>query len=88
MRIFLFACMALGAAISSMTIPTPAAARDYPFCIKGEGYLSPVGDCRFDTYQQCLASASGRLNFCDANPYYAYPARRSAARSRKQNRPY
>jgi hypothetical protein len=49
-----------------------AQARDYPFCIKGGDYDSAVGDCSFDTYQQCLASASGRRAYCDANPFYTY----------------
>ena len=58
MRIFPFAGIAVAAAVSSMMIPTPADARDYPFCIKGEGYLSPIGDCSFDTYAQCQAAFS------------------------------
>jgi hypothetical protein len=47
-----------------------SSARDYPFCIKGDGYGSAVGDCSFDTYEQCKATASGRLAWCDANPFY------------------
>jgi hypothetical protein len=49
---------------------TPAAARDYPYCIKGKDWLSPVGDCSFTSYQQCLATASGRFAWCDTNPFY------------------
>ena len=87
MRIFLFAGIAVAAAVSSAMIPTPARAGGYPFCIKGEGYVSPVGDCSFNTYQQCQATASGRLNYCQANPYYADP-KPVAAAPRKRSRAY
>ncbi|MDE2468702.1 MAG: DUF3551 domain-containing protein, partial [Bradyrhizobium sp.] len=43
-----------------------------PYCIKGYFYASPVGDCSFDTYGQCLATASGRLAYCDVNPFYHF----------------
>jgi hypothetical protein len=49
----------------------PAAARDFPYCIKGCDYGSGIGDCSFTTYQQCQASASGRLAYCAANPYFS-----------------
>ncbi len=67
------ALLALMAIIAASTIDTsPAEARDYPFCIKGKDWLSPIGDCSFDTYQQCQATASGRFAWCDINPYYSY----------------
>jgi hypothetical protein len=50
--------MLCGAA--SVISPPPAAARDYPFCIKGCDFGSGRGDCSFSSYQQCQASASGR----------------------------
>jgi hypothetical protein len=31
----------------------PAAARDYPFCIKGCDFGTGRGDCSFSSYQQC-----------------------------------
>ena len=37
----------------------PAAAQDYPFCIKGCDFGAGRGDCSFSTYQQCQATASG-----------------------------
>ncbi len=49
----------------------PALARDYPYCIKGCDYGSGLGDCSFATYQQCQATASGRLAYCGANPYFS-----------------
>jgi Protein of unknown function (DUF3551) len=42
-----------------------------------------VGDCSFDTYQQCQATASGRDNYCDANPFYSSPATTRIAQPRK-----
>jgi hypothetical protein len=71
MRNLFLAGIAVAAAAWTGMIPEPAQARDYPFCIKGDSIGSPLGDCSFDTYQQCQAAASGRLAFCDANPYFA-----------------
>jgi hypothetical protein len=48
-----------------------AAARDYPWCAQGQGYGYP-GECAYQTYQQCLASVSGRLLYCGVNPRVAY----------------
>jgi hypothetical protein len=49
---------------------TPAMARDFPFCIKSCDYGGGLGDCSFASYQQCQATASGRLAYCDVNPYF------------------
>jgi hypothetical protein len=49
---------------------SPAAARDYPFCIQGCDFGGGAGDCIFTSYQQCLATASGRDATCAPNPYY------------------
>lgn len=69
MRTLLFALMAVGTLTALNT--TPAAARDYPFCIKGKNYPAGVGDCSFDTYRQCQATASGLFAWCDRNPFFA-----------------
>lgn len=50
---------------------TPAMARDYPWCAQGGEYDYP-GECAYSTYEQCQASVSGRLLFCDRNPRFAY----------------
>jgi hypothetical protein len=55
---------------ASMITTLPAAARDYPFCIKGCDFGAGRGDCSFTSYQQCQATASGRDAYCDVNPYY------------------
>jgi hypothetical protein len=49
---------------------TPAAAKDYPYCIRGCDFGSGLGDCSFSTYQQCMATASGLVATCAPNPYF------------------
>lgn len=39
-------------------------AKDYPFCRKGE---AGPGDCKYDTYEQCLAAVSGTSGYCQPN---------------------
>ncbi len=52
----------ISAVVSLLVLaPSVAPAGNYPYCIKGDYYVSAAGDCSFDTYQQCL---------CDGNPFY------------------
>jgi hypothetical protein len=62
----------------------PAAAKDYPYCIKGCDYGSSLGDCSFATYQQCQATAAGRLAYCAANPYFSQNADLQTNRSSRR----
>jgi invasion protein IalB len=73
MRNLKFAMLALlAASAATMTVPTPAAAYDYPWCVMG-GELGYSGDCMYETQAQCLASASGRWNlYCSINPRVAF----------------
>jgi Protein of unknown function (DUF3551) len=64
----------------------PAAARDYPFCIKGCDFASGRGDCSFSSYQQCQASASGRDAWCAENPYFNAKAELLPDRSHQSKR--
>jgi len=68
MRNAMLAILALSAAAAT-TIggSTPAAAYDYPYCAQGRGVGIP-GDCSYQTYRQCMASASGRGLSCNVNP--------------------
>jgi uncharacterized protein DUF3551 len=66
----------------------PAAARDYPFCIKGCDFGGGRGDCSFSSYQQCQASASGRDAYCAANPYYSANAELQPNHVRLSRRSY
>jgi hypothetical protein len=60
--------MAAGAA--SAAIAMPAAAREFPYCIKGCDFGAGAGDCSFSSLAQCQATASGRDASCAANPYF------------------
>ena len=63
---------ALGAALlASFVHVAPATARAYPWCAQG-GELDYPGECAYQTYEQCLASVSGRLLYCGPNPLVAY----------------
>jgi hypothetical protein len=59
------------AAIVTMATSGSAAARDYPWCAQGRGVGIP-GDCSYQTYGQCMASASGRNLYCNVNPRVAF----------------
>jgi hypothetical protein len=72
MRKAVLALMAFGAACATGAVP--AVARDYPYCIKGCDYSGSLGDCSFSSYQQCQATASGRLAYCATNPYFSQNA--------------
>ena len=72
MRKTILTMAALSAAAIITTITTgPAAAYDYPWCAQGRGVGVP-GDCSYQTYGQCMASASGRNLYCNINPRVAF----------------
>jgi hypothetical protein len=52
------------------TVPAHAFGERHPFCLQGDEWPG-LSNCRFDSYAQCLASASGRALQCIANPYFA-----------------
>jgi uncharacterized protein DUF3551 len=58
-------------AVAGFATVTPAAGRDYPWCAQGGEYDYP-GECAYSSYEQCQASVSGRLLYCDRNPRFAY----------------
>jgi hypothetical protein len=62
----LLAAAALGVAALS---PAQAVGTRYPFCLQGDEFPG-LSNCTFTSYQQCQATASGRLLYCVANPYY------------------
>ena len=66
MRRAWLALMAAGA----VSVAMPAAAREFPYCIKGCDFGAGVGDCSFSSLAQCQATASGRDASCAANPYF------------------
>ena len=78
MRGATMAVLGVAAAVAAtFASSAPAAAYDYPYCVQGRGVGIP-GDCSYQTYAQCMASASGRGLYCNVNPRAAlnqYPRR-------------
>src|SRR5262245_6289891 len=72
MRKLLLAMAAL-TAVGAATLATsaPAAAYDYPWCVVGRDAGWP-GDCSYTSYAQCMATASGRIAYCNINPRVAF----------------
>jgi len=62
--------LALGASTMLSGAPANAYGARHAFCIQGDEYPG-LSTCTFDTYAQCLASASGRNLACIANPFFA-----------------
>ena len=76
MRNAMLGIVALAAAgAATMAGSGPAAAYDYPWCVQGRGVGIP-GDCSYQTYGQCMASASGRNLYCNINPRVAFGRQR------------
>jgi Protein of unknown function (DUF3551) len=73
---------------ASATVAMPASANDYRYCIKGCDFGAGLGDCIFTSYQQCLASASGRAATCAENPNFSAKAEMLADRSHMSRRRY
>ncbi|MFL6838478.1 MAG: DUF3551 domain-containing protein [Bradyrhizobium sp.] len=72
MRKVMLAVLAVTAiGVGSTAGSAPAAAYDYPWCAQGRGVGIP-GDCSYQTYAQCMASASGRNLYCNVNPRVAF----------------
>jgi hypothetical protein len=55
------------------------------FCTYGGGLGSSAIVCAYDTWDQCMASASGNGQHCIENPYYR-PETKAPARARKHRR--
>jgi hypothetical protein len=81
MRHLVLALLAASGLAMAGTAPAAAFGTHYPFCMQGDEFPG-LSNCTFTSYQQCEASASGRLLSCLANPYYnaggdrAYRSRR------------
>ncbi len=69
MRNVVLALLAASGSALLGSAPAHAVGTRYPFCIQGDQYPG-LSNCTFETYQQCLATASGRDLNCIANPYY------------------
>ena len=84
MRRTWLALVAAGAV--STAVAMPAAAREFPYCIKGCDFGAGAGDCSFASLAQCQATASGRDASCAANPYFNAKADMQTDRSRQSRR--
>ena len=84
MRRAWLALMAAGA----VSVAMPAAAREFPYCIKGCDFGAGAGDCSFSSLAQCQATASGRDAYCAANPYFNAKAEMQTDRSRQSRRKF
>jgi hypothetical protein len=86
MRGSLGALMAIGALAAIGA--APAAAAGSPYCIKGCDFGGGAGDYSFSSYQQCLATASGRDASCAVNPYYSASAELGSGAVRQSRRKF
>jgi len=73
--------------VGSIAGSAPAAAYDYPWCAQGRGFGIP-GDCSYQTYNQCMASASGRNLYCNINPRAAFGQQQYPRRHKRVYREY
>ena len=81
------AWLALVAACAmSAAVAMPAAAREFPYCIRGCDFGAGAGDCSFSSLAQCQATASGRNASCASNPYFNAKADIQTDRSSQHRR--
>jgi hypothetical protein len=69
MRRAILALLAAGGLAALGAVPAEAVGTRYPFCIQGNEQPG-LSNCTFTSYEQCQATASGRLLTCIANPFY------------------
>lgn len=69
MRHLVLALLATGGLAMAGAAPAEAVGTRYPYCIQGSAYPA-LSNCTFTSYEQCQATASGRLLYCIENPYY------------------
>lgn len=70
MRHIVVAVLAASGLAMFGAVPAEAVGTRHPFCLQGQEYQG-LSYCTFDSYGQCMATASGRLLTCVANPYFA-----------------
>src|SRR5215475_2742451 len=73
MRNFVSIIFAAGCLAISAAAPAHAVGTRHPFCLQGDEYPG-LSYCTFDSYGQCMATASGRYLTCIANPFYEGPS--------------
>ena len=74
------------AGLATLTAPpAQAVGTRHPFCLQGDEFPG-LCHCTFDSYEQCMATASGRFLTCIANPFFGDLADNPYA-YRTRNRP-
>ena len=69
MRNIALALLAAGGLAMAGGGPAEAVGSRYPYCLQGND--SPgLSNCTFTSYQQCQATASGRLLYCIEKPFF------------------
>ena len=86
MRNFVITVLAAGGLAVLGALPAEAVGTRHPFCLQGDEYPG-LSYCTFDSYGQCMATASGRFLTCIANPYYV-GATDDPYAYRNRNRPW
>ena len=69
MRNLVLALLTAGGLAIVGAAPAQAVGTRYPFCIQGNDQPG-LSNCTFTSYEQCLATASGRFLYCVENPFY------------------
>jgi Protein of unknown function (DUF3551) len=69
MRNLVLALLAVSGLAMVGTAPAEAVGVRYPYCMQGQD-APGLSDCRYTSYEQCQATASGRFLYCIENPYY------------------
>jgi hypothetical protein len=70
MRNIIVTVLAAGCLAALGAMPAQAVGSRHPFCLQGDEYPG-LSYCTFDSYGQCMATASGRFLTCVSNPFYA-----------------
>ena len=73
-----YICSAVLATVTLLGSISPASAQGLiqdQFCLQGRQWGYP-GNCRFSSYAQCMATASGTDAGCGINPQYAFARQR------------
>ena len=69
MRSIALALLAASGLAMAGSVPAEAVGTRYPYCIQGQAYPG-LSNCTFTSYEQCQATASGRVLYCVENPFY------------------
>jgi hypothetical protein len=84
MRRTVLALAAFGA-ITAAGSSSASAAVNYPYCLQTPSYGT---ECNYTSYNQCMASASGRIADCIVNPIIGFAQQQAPQKQRRTRRVY